>query len=58
MSTLDARQRLGLLPTPHGEPVHALDEVSLSVQGSDFVAALGARGYVFRWQIPVKMTWR
>jgi taurine transport system ATP-binding protein len=44
MSTLDVRNVSVHYPTPHGEPVHALEGVSLSVQGTDFVVALGASG--------------
>ncbi len=39
MSTLDVRNASVHYPTPHGEPVHALEEISLSVQGTDFVVA-------------------
>jgi taurine transport system ATP-binding protein len=44
MSTLEVKNVSVHYPTASGEPVHALEDVSLAVQGNDFVVALGASG--------------
>lgn len=44
MSKLDVKNVSVHYPTPSGIPVHALERVSLSMEGTDFVVALGASG--------------
>ncbi len=44
MSTLEVRNVSVHYPTASGEPVHAIENVSLTIQGTDFLVALGASG--------------